>query len=759
MPCRLALSFIILFVSAINSAEDQAAAVMERRTKNLLISPNVPPADPALSASIRPYQNSRRAIFVGFKDRPDTAIKHGEDEEYRGMYILTRFADSAQVHYVAQPMAMREQLTYCDEPVKECYPATASFREAMVAESNISDSMHDENTADPNHDGHLFVFGQDRGGDENTSYYLYHSGGRTSKLQLHDDDGGSKRIMHRSWAWNNNKPYAAFVSNARDGTHFDLYLVSGKDIARHVHAEQSTENEDIIPTTSIYNNTKSGYLRIKDFDHNHLLVQHYTSVTDSQLFLFTLDENDMTKLKDVTEICEGDEPASVGSSAQIIGGRENNGEVAVAYSSDRDGQYKSLFLWAKSNHMVSHEGLAGIGQEIKPWDVECLAYNQETGDLVAGYNEDGSTMLYHWRHSTTLPRLDKLRLAEVVPALNGLGMGVVAGGLKFASIRSRFPDSRFVVGFSFVSPTSPADAYILEKEYDPNLFCIQYTKSEIGGLDSSTFSGPSLIRYKSFDGLEIPAFVYKPNASNNDSCNSQGIPVLIHPHGGPEGQHRPTYSAFYQFLMNKLNVAIIDPNVRGSNGYGKTFVSLDNGRNREDSVKDIGSLIKWIETEGKEKYDLDPNRIAVWGGSYGGYMCLATLIHFNDKLKCGIDMVGISNFVTFLENTASYRRVLRRVKYGDESDPEMRKFLNEISPLTNADKIRAPLFVCQGKNDPRVPVGEAEQIYKTVKESGLEAWYMLAENEGHGFRKKENIDQYQNAMVQFLQKNLVGESA
>ena len=141
-----------------------------------------------------------------------------------------------------------------------------------------------------------------------------------------------------------------------------------------------------------------------------------------------------------------------------------------------------------------------------------------------------------------------------------------------------------------------------------------------------------------------------------------------------------------------------------------------------------------------------------------GYMCLATLIHFNDKLKCGIDMVGISNFVTFLENTASYRRVLRRVKYGDESDPEMRKFLNEISPLTNADKIRAPLFVCQGKNDPRVPVGEAEQIYKTVEESGLEAWYMLAENEGHGFRKKENIDQYQNAMVQFLQKNLVGES-
>lgn len=337
-------------------------------------------------------------------------------------------------------------------------------------------------------------------------------------------------------------------------------------------------------------------------------------------------------------------------------------------------------------------------------------------------------------------------------------MGVVAGSPKFATMRSRSPQSRFVVGFSFVSPTSPADAYILEKRHSPDLSFTRYTRSEIGGLDSSTFGSPSLIRYKSFDGLEIPAFVYKPIVSGSGACNSQGIPVLIHPHGGPEGQHRPTYSAFYQFLLQQLGVAIIDPNVRGSNGYGKTFVSMDNGRNREDSVKDIGSLIEWIGREGKDSFGLDPNRIAVWGGSYGGYMCLATLIHFNNKLRCGIDMVGISNFVTFLENTASYRRVLRRVKYGDESDPEMREFLNQISPLTNADKIRAPLFVVQGKNDPRVPVGEAEQIYKTVKGNGLEAWYMLAENEGHGFRRKENIDQYQNAMVQFLQKHLVGES-
>ena len=374
---HLVLCAIIVFVSAaIAFAEDQAKVLMERRTKNLLVSPNIPPADPALSASIRPYQNSRRAVFVGFKDQPDTTIEDGEDEEYRGVYILTRFADSAQVHYVARPMAMREQLTYCDEPVKECYPATATFREAMVANKITPETKNHDNVLDPNRDGHLFVFGQDSGGDENTSYYLHHSGGRTSKLQLHnEDEDGSKRIMHRSWAWNNNKPYAAFVSNARDGTHFDLYLVSADDIARQVRAEHSSERgNDVIPTTSIYSNTKSGYLRIKDFDHNHLLVQHYTSVTDSRLYLFILDENDMTKVKSMEEIGGGEEPASVGSSAQIIGGREKKGEVAVAYSSDRSGQYKSLFLWAKTKHMISHEGLGGIGREIKPWDVESIAY-------------------------------------------------------------------------------------------------------------------------------------------------------------------------------------------------------------------------------------------------------------------------------------------------------------------------------------------------------------------------------------------------
>ena len=377
---HIVLIFTLLI--AVDSSED--IVIMERRTKNLLVSPNIPPADPALSASIRPYQNSRRAVFVGFKDRPDATIQ--DDEEYRGIYVLTRFADSAQVHYVARPMVMREQLTYCDEPVKECYPATAAFREAMVADAGVLESVTDDSIANPNREGHLFVFGQDSGGDENTSYYLHHSGGQTSKLQLHEDEDGSKRIMHRSWAWNNDKPYAAFVSNARDGTHFDLYLVSAEDISRHVRAEPSSERgNDVIPTTSIYSNTKSGYLRIKDFDHNHLLVQHYTSVTDSRLYLFILYENDMTKVKSMEEIGGGEEPASVGSSAQIIGGREKKGEVAVAYSSDRSGQYKSLFLWAKTKHMISHEGLGGIGREIKPWDVESIAYNQETGDLVAGY--------------------------------------------------------------------------------------------------------------------------------------------------------------------------------------------------------------------------------------------------------------------------------------------------------------------------------------------------------------------------------------
>jgi dipeptidyl aminopeptidase/acylaminoacyl peptidase len=233
------------------------------------------------------------------------------------------------------------------------------------------------------------------------------------------------------------------------------------------------------------------------------------------------------------------------------------------------------------------------------------------------------------------------------------------------------------------------------------------------------------------------------------------FPVVIDIHGGPESQFRPRFIASLQYLVGELGIAVIAPNVRGSSGYGKTYLTLDNGYRREDSVKDIGALLDWIAT----RSELDSTRVAVRGGSYGGYMVLASLVHFGDRLAAGIDSVGISNFVTFLTATQDYRRDLRRVEYGDERDPRMREFLTEISPLTHADVISTPLLIAQGSNDPRVPAAESDQIVAALRARGLPVWYILARDEGHSFAKRRNRDYLLAASMLFLAQQLGIETA
>ena len=383
-------------------------------------------------------------------------------------------------------------------------------------------------------------------------------------------------------------------------------------------------------------------------------------------------------------------------------------------------------------------------------------------DVAIVFNEDGFSSIYL---GSNLTSFHKATASDILPT----ELGIISG-IEYDNNNDDVAKKR--LAFTHMSPSNTPDVYVFEYEgtfekQSPTNSLTRWTESETGGIDPNNFIQAKLIHVNSFDSLRIPAYVYCPpkkNCNGNETIDK--IPVIVHPHGGPEGQHRPNFSAFYQYLVIELGVCVIDPNVRGSDGYGKTFVSLDNGKNREDSVKDIGAILDWIDgNEEKVKSDLpasnlnlDPTRIGVWGGSYGGYMCLASLIHFNDRLKGGIDMVGISNFVTFLENTGEFRRELRRKKYGDESDPDMRQFLHSISPLTNCHKIVAPLMIAQGKNDPRVPISEAEQIFSAVQKNMKDAgdvWYMVADNEGHGFRKKENINAYQEAMVQFWRKYLI----
>jgi len=301
-----------------------------------------------------------------------------------------------------------------------------------------------------------------------------------------------------------------------------------------------------------------------------------------------------------------------------------------------------------------------------------------------------------------------------------------------------------MLAFTMETARSSADVYTLDVASGS---VDRWTTSELGGLNAEKFSQPELVSWKSFDGREITGFLYRPDASRFPSKR----PVSIEIHGGPEGQARPDFLGPWNYLLNELGVAILLPNIRGSSGYGKTYLQLDNGFLREGSYKDIGALLDWIRT----RPELDADRIVVGGGSYGGHMTLAVAYLYSDRIRCAVDVVGPSNLVTFLEHTSGYRRDLRRVEYGDERDPKMRAFLEKIAPANNAEKIRKPLFVIQGANDPRVPLSESEQMVARIRQVGTPVWYLMAKDEGHGFAKKANRDYQFYATVEFMKEYLL----
>ena len=310
----------------------------------------------------------------------------------------------------------------------------------------------------------------------------------------------------------------------------------------------------------------------------------------------------------------------------------------------------------------------------------------------------------------------------------------------------KFRKGSHELGISRSSEQEASDVYSVDLQrgtFD------RWTESETGGLNTLTFAEPSQIEYKTFDGRQIPAFVYRPPAAKFPGPR----PVLVEIHGGPEAQFASGFLGRLNYLVSELGIVLVMPNVRGSSGYGKTYLKLDNGMLREGAVKDIGALLDWIA----QQPDLDKQRVAVAGGSYGGFMSLAVQTTYNDRIKAGIDIVGISNFVTFLQNTQGYRRDLRRAEYGDERDPQMRAFLERISPLTTVGKIHTPILIVQGQNDPRVPISEAEQVAAAVRKNGVPVWYVVGKNEGHGFARKINQDYLQAVEVLFLRRFLLGE--
>jgi dipeptidyl aminopeptidase/acylaminoacyl peptidase len=357
------------------------------------------------------------------------------------------------------------------------------------------------------------------------------------------------------------------------------------------------------------------------------------------------------------------------------------------------------------------------------WDVETFDLAHDGKLLAFVTDEEGLNVLH--MHDTSN--------GKEVP-LPHIPTGVISG--------LRWHKNGHELGFSLTNSRGPGDCYSLDV---PAEKVERWTNSETA-VKAESLLQAELIHWKSFDGKIISGFLYRPPARFRGKR-----PVLVIIHGGPEGQSQPTFLGRNNYFLNELGIALIYPNVRGSTGYGKTFSLLDNGMKREDTYKDINWLFDWIATQP----ELDATRIAVTGGSYGGHMTLAVSTFYSDRIRCSVEVVGMSNLVTFLEHTEAYRRDLRRVEYGDERDPKMREFLEKIAPMNNIEKIKNPMLVVAGKNDPRVPVSESQQIADALKKAGTPVWLMIANDEGHGYRKKPNQDFQFYATVQFLQQYLL----
>jgi dipeptidyl aminopeptidase/acylaminoacyl peptidase len=443
-------------------------------------------------------------------------------------------------------------------------------------------------------------------------------------------------------------------------------------------------------------------------DGQTLLVGRYISANSSKLYLLDLATATLTELNPSRkDIAYG-------------GGQFTPDGKAILLTSDEGGDFQRLLSYSLATGKMTP-----VSPNDLTWDVESFDLSPDGRILAYSVNEGGRSRVVV-QDFVTRPTSAKGALPQPT-----LPVGVLAA-LKFS------PDSKsLAIGLN--AATSPADVWVFKPE-DGAL--TRWTYSEAGGLDLKLLNEPTLASFKSFDGLTVPAWVYKPAKIDGKA------PVIIDIHGGPEGQDRPGFNTRRQYWAAELGAVTIAPNVRGSEGYGKTYIKLDNGPLRQNSVKDIGALLDWIKTQP----DLDPDRVVVYGGSYGGFMVLASLAAYSDRLAGAVDIVGISNFTTFLTNTEGYRRDLRRAEYGDERDPKMKAVFDQISPLNLTAKMRKPLFVIQGRNDPRVPWTEAEQIVSAVRGQGGEVWYMLAGDEGHGFRKKQNIDAQREAETLFLKK-------
>jgi dipeptidyl aminopeptidase/acylaminoacyl peptidase len=533
-----------------------------------------------------------------------------------------------------------------------------------------------------------FVFSKDVGGGEFFQLYRYDvSSGDVTLLT----DGKSRNT---DAVWSHAGDRLVYGSTRRDANDVDLWEI-----------EPANLNSDYLLTQ-----LQGGGWQALDWspDSSKILAVEEISANEAYLWIVDAKSGEKTLIT----------PKGGAEKIAYNDGRFSKDGKGIFVTTDKDSEFQRLAYvdLATKEHTYLTSNI--------PWNVDEFDLSDDGKTIAFVVNEDGFGVLHLLDTNT--------RKEKSVPSLP---KGVISGVQWHKNSRD--------LGFNLSSARSSSDVFSLDVQTGK---VERWTFSETGGLNTSDFPEPELIHWKSWDGRTISGFLYRPPAKFTGKR-----PVMINIHGGPEGQFRPGFPGRWDYYMNELGVAMIAPNVRGSTGYGKTFLALDNGFLREGSYQDINTLFDWIQTQPQ----LDSGRVLVTGGSYGGFMTLAVATNYNDRICCSVDVVGPSNLVTFLEHTSGYRQDLRRVEYGDERDPKMRAFLEQIAPYNKAKNITKPLFVVAGKNDPRVPASESEQMVNIVRQNGTPVWWLIAKDEGHGFAKKKNQDYQFCATVMFLKNYLL----
>ena len=612
----------------------------------------------------------------------------------QAMLVAYRRGATTQLHLLEQPMGSLDPLTDFPDPV-----AAATFEPRR---------------------GDYLVYARDSGGDEAAQLYRFDFATRQSTSLT---DPAEK---HGLGAWNHAGTALLMDSTQLDRTAGEDGQGKRDSVTTELHVLDPLRPDAKRRIASLPGGGWGGFVWSARDDA--VYAQNDRSASDSEIWRIDAASGRRTRVLPRAGVRQAAHPVAYGNVHLTRDGRR------LVYTSDEDGEFSQMMV------MDLATGRRRVLTRALPWNVDAIAMRGDDGVAGTSTGRELAVAVVNVAGRRELHVVDIDRGREIaLPPLPAAARSGSISRVHFA--RSGNADE---IAFTVNSARSPGDVYSLALVGSGAVR--QWTRATVDGVDTTPYREAEIVHWPSFDGLSISGLLSRPPARFTGRR-----PVLVSIHGGPEGQSTIGFLGRNNYLVDELGIAVLQPNVRGSTGYGKTYLGLDDGRKREDSVKDIGALLDWIATQP----DLDPTRVMVIGGSYGGYMSLAVATMYAERIAGTIDIVGISNFTSFLRRTETYRRDLRRVEYGDERDPAMAAFLERISPLSNADRIRKPLFVVTGRNDPRVPYQEGEQIVAKVRANGVPVWHLVADNEGHGFARKPNADFQFYAQVLFLERYLL----